>query len=142
MKLFILFTYFLCAYCANINVQTLSQARQNLAGAGLTTKGIAMFAGGYYFGSTSASRIASKAVDIYNVNTNAWSTDVLSQERYDLSGVSVDSKNLIIFAGGMSSSTNYYTTVDVYDAGTNQWLPGYALTVARAGMMATTLPNQ
>jgi len=90
MKSFIFITFIICAHGANINVQQLSQARQNLAGAGLTTKGIAMFAGGYYFGSTSSSIIASKAVDIYNVNTNAWSTDVLSQERYDLSGVSVD----------------------------------------------------
>ena len=56
MKTYFLTLFVTCAFCASINIQPLSQARQNLASAGLTTKGIAMFAGGYYFGSTSSDR--------------------------------------------------------------------------------------
>ena len=87
------------ANAANINVQQLSQARQNIASASLSTAGIGMFAGGYYYtGSVVSSQVftASDKIDIYNVNTNSWSLNTLPNPAYDVGSASLDNKGIIL----------------------------------------------
>ena len=117
MKLFILFTYFLCTYGANINVQQLSQARQNIASASLSSAGIGMFAGGYYYTGSVGPKVftASDKIDIYNVNNNSWSLNTLPNPAYDVGSASLDNKGIILFAGG-TNSTNFFNNVQVYTA--------------------------
>jgi len=120
MYLILLFTYFLCAFGANINVQSLSQARQNIASASLSTAGIGMFAGGYYYTGSVGSEVftAYDKIDIYNVNTNSWTVLGLPFASYDIGSASLDNKGIILFAGG-NDSTNFYNNVQVYNAGDN-----------------------
>lgn len=142
MNTFFLAFFFTCAYCASINVQQLSQARQNIASASLSTAGIGMFAGGYYYTGSSGSEVftASDKIDIYNVNTNSWSLNTLPNPAYDVGSASLDNKGIIIFAGG-TDSTNFFNTVQVYTASNNQWT-SLTVTQARAGIAAAALPNQ
>jgi len=142
MKLFILFTYFLCAYSAHINVQPLSQARQNIASASLSTAGIGMFAGGYYYTGSVGPKVftASDKIDIYNVNINSWSLNTLPNPAYDVGSASLDNKGIILFAGG-TNSTNFFKNVQVYTASNNQWT-SLSVTQPRAGIAAAALPNQ
>ena len=143
MIFLVLFTLFVCTYGANINVQQLSQARQNIASASLSSAGIGMFAGGYYYtGSVVSSQVftASDKIDIYNVNTNSWSLNTLPNPAYDIGSASLDNKGIILLAGG-TDSTNFFNTVQVYTANNNQWT-SLSLTQARAGIAAAALPNQ
>jgi len=159
MRQYLLFCLFLCTYGANINVQPLSQARQNIASASLSTAGIGMFAGG--FNTTSSNIITPlNAVDIYNVNTNSWSTAKLSVARYDIAAASLPNQGLIYFAGGVNNSvvapfqfsltltqtqiilgTEFTDIIDIYNANTNSWSID-KLSEPKAGIMTAVLPNQ
>ena len=142
MRQYLLFCLFLCAYCANINVQQLSQSRQNIASASLSTAGIGMFAGGYYYTGSVGSEVftASDKIDIYNVNTNSWSLNTLPNPAYDIGSASLDNKGIILLTGG-TDSTNFFNTVQVYTANNNLWT-SLSVTQARAGIAAAALPNQ
>ncbi len=91
MKPYFLFYLFLGTFAANINVQQLSQARQNIASASLSTAGIGMFAGGYYYTGSVGSTVmtASDKIDIYNVHTNSWSLNTLPNPAYDVGSASL-----------------------------------------------------
>jgi hypothetical protein len=47
-------------------------------------------------------------VDIFNVVTGGWSTAALSQARYGLAAASLPNAGVAFFAGGLSSSCDYY----------------------------------
>ena len=57
-------------------------------------------------------------VDIYNIQTNSWTTGELSQAREEFSKATAGSK--VVFAGGISGSI-LSSRVDIYDIQTNQW---------------------
>jgi N-acetylneuraminic acid mutarotase len=58
-------------------------------------------------------------VDIYDNNTNSWTTARLSEGRYELSATTVGNK--IYFAGGLNNIFSISTTIDIYDALSNTW---------------------
>jgi hypothetical protein len=100
----------------------LSQARSGLAAT--TVGNLAIFAGGYIIKSNGVLTCVD-TVDIYNVETQQWSTDKLSQARSGLAATTVG--NLAIFAGGSVWTSNlaavdprpsqhdFFDTVDIYN---------------------------
>ena len=110
---------------------SLSEARGYVAAT--TVGGDAIFAGGEthmndvvingnYLPGT-GSYAASDVVDIYNSNTNEWTTAGLPQAREGMSATS--SGNLAFFAGGDTQSTtavgNYSDMVNIFNVNTDQW---------------------
>ena len=105
---------------------TLSEARSYLVGVTVGTK--ALFAGG---NSTSG---FSSVVDIYDGDTNLWSTASLSVGRNEITAGSVGNKAL--FAGGYGGSIS--NVVDIYNSSTNTWSAA-TLSVARYRMAVATV---
>ncbi|MHC4479012.1 MAG: PASTA domain-containing protein [Planctomycetota bacterium] len=97
---------------------TLSQGRMHLAATTVGNK--AIFAGGcnsiYALGGT-----IYDTADIYNGDTDSWSTAPLSQARYYLAAAAAGNK--AIFAGGFAAEGCYIPSnvVDIYDATTGLW---------------------
>jgi len=83
----------------------------------------------------------STRVDIYDINTNSWTTAELSNPyRQGVAAVSVGTR--IIFAGGGDNNTGIFTTrVDIYDVATNTWSTA-ELSQAREYLAATTVGNK
>ncbi len=50
----------------------------------------------------------SKTVDIFNATTGVWSTANLSEARWNLVATSLPNQGLAIFAGGVSTSCDFY----------------------------------
>lgn len=101
-----------------IPIGTLSQPRGGIAVGSAGSK--ILFAGAAsYSGQTSPST----RVDIYDINTNSWSTAELSVARQDFAVVT--SGNKIFFAGGWEGNwwwfPTMFTNVDIYDVATNSW---------------------
>jgi len=113
---------------------TLSRGRRELSATQVGNK--AMFAGGYY-GDPSGGHHYSNIVDIYDANTNTWSTATLSKGRDSLAAATVGNKAL--FAGG--SDGHATDVVDIYDADTDTWSTA-ALSQARSHLAATTVGNK
>lgn len=84
------------------------QARSGLVAAGTGNKII--FAGG----SSPYSEIA----NIYDINTNIWTTTHLSEGRSAFAAAAAGNK--IVFGGG-HNGTSFSKTVDIYDVSTGQW---------------------
>jgi hypothetical protein len=55
-----------------------------------------------------SNKVYSSVVDIFNVVTGTWSTAALSQARISLAAASLPNAGVVIFAGGLSSSCDYY----------------------------------
>ena len=93
----------------------LSQPRAGVVAALVGSK--ILFAGGYNSPGTST------RVDIYDINTNSWSTAELSQARYGIGVTVLGTK--VFFAGGIEGGwwdgISTYSIVDIYDALTNTW---------------------
>lgn len=113
-------------------VKYLSADRQGLAAAIVGDK--ALFAGGFgypdgvnwgYF----------NTVDIYDNNTDKWSTAILSEARMDLAATT--SGNKVYFAGGRNSSIAS-KTIDIYDEATNSWSVSY-LQIPRVNMASIAI---
>lgn len=89
--------------------------------AGIYAGGLAFFAGGNE--KLTPKTVVSKAVDIYDVNTGAWTAAQLSVAREYIAVAAVGNK--VMFAGGRiidSTGTSYYLDiVDVYNLDTKTW---------------------
>lgn len=128
-----------------INVQmlpfgSLSQVREgiNVASAGNKI----VFAGGFIRGGGPGSGATSR-IDIYDINTNSWSTTELSAARYNMAVVSAGNK--IFFAGGTEDGWwdygSIYSNVDIYDAAANTWSVAH-LSEARGWLTASAVGNK
>jgi hypothetical protein len=97
------------------SVAHLSAAREGLAAATVGDK--VLFTGGFGYanGNTWGDL---NTVDIYDNNSNTWSTATLSEARMDINATTAGNK--IYFAGGRNG-TNVSKTIDIYDAATNSW---------------------
>lgn len=79
-------------------------------------------------------------MDIYDINTQTWSTAELSMARYAMAAVAAGNK--IFFGGGeISDGTEPVNTVDIYDVSTNTWSVT-ALSAAGNSIAATTTGNK
>lgn len=76
-----------------------------------------LFAGGLT--GTWDNRVASAAVDIYNVDTNTWTTAALSHPRVNIAATSAG--ELAFFAGGSSGDESLHSVIDVYNATSGAW---------------------
>ncbi|MEO7393409.1 MAG: kelch repeat-containing protein [Chitinophagaceae bacterium] len=96
------------------SITELSEPRGNIVAAVAGNK--IVFTGGLR-ADASYNLISSSKADIYDANTNTWSTATLSQPRalHTVSAVG----NKIYIAGGKNGSVS--STIDIYDAGTNTW---------------------
>ncbi|MGN6601806.1 MAG: PKD domain-containing protein [Ginsengibacter sp.] len=94
------------------------------------------FAGGQYY--TGPYYTTSSAVDIYDVNSKAWSSSHLSKEREGIAAISCGNK--IFFAGG-GMFDGGVTNIDIYDASTNAWTTA-DLSVGRSYLTAATVGNK
>jgi hypothetical protein len=84
---------------------TLSEARYYLAATSI--EDLVLFGGDYIpYG-------YSKAVDMYNVSSNRWTTATLSQARYYLTSTSLANR-FALFAGGYNRSS-HSNVVDIFD---------------------------
>ncbi len=84
---------------------------------------------------TAAADGVSRAVDLYNSATGAWSTAQLSVARCDMAATSVGS--VAIFAGGWVVDA-YSNVVDLYNSTTGAWSTAQ-LSVARGDFAATSV---
>jgi hypothetical protein len=83
----------------------------------------------YFAGGTPASSV----IDIYDAQTGAWTTDALSTPRSSCATIAVG--QTILFAGGYPAAGVPTDLVEVFDAGTNTWLPPTSLSEARGGIV-------
>jgi hypothetical protein len=79
----------------------------------------------------------SDVIDIYDAQTGAWTVDTLSVARGGPASVAVG--NTILFAGGNTAPGVSTDLVDVFDAGTDTWLPTTTLSQARGGLVRTAV---
>jgi hypothetical protein len=95
-------------------------------------------------------------VDIFNVRSGAWTTAALSVGRMLLAATSLPNDGVAIFAGGcklwcLLNVPQVFTrctgvgiiqsnVVDIFDVRSGAWTTA-ALSVARSGLAATSLPN-
>ena len=119
----------------------LSQNRDRLAASSVGTK--AFSTGGYYlkFSPGLIEMFYTDVVDIYDSNTNKWTTAKLSEARMSLAATSIDTK--IFFAGGNRSgiSGNISNMVDIFDNSTNSWTES-TLSQTKEGLAATSIGNK
>lgn len=117
----------------------LSIARAGIASGTAGNK--VLFAGGFTTCGTTGSGICNwfSRVDVYNLNTQSWSTAELSEARTDMGVATLGSK--IFFAGGYISSDNATSRVDIYDASTNIWSTA-ELSEARINPAAASAGNK
>ena len=109
------------------STKPLTIARSYGAATSIPSKGLAFFAGGRTgINQQTGQSNPSDVIDIYNGNTNIWTTAVLGVARVGLVGLSFDQAGIAFFAGGFdtflsspSGMTDYYTV------STNQWISGY-----------------
>lgn len=119
------------ACCFTQSTDTLSVAR--FAVASTSVGNYALFGGGMQ----GIEGPLSNVVDIYNANTNNWSTYNFAQERAMVAAASVG--RYALFVGGLENSLIYgTTTVDIFDSVTGTWTNA-TLTVARSQMAATSV---
>ncbi len=98
-----------------------------------TVGDLALFAGGFVTATSST-------VDIYDAQTNTWSTAELSQARNAPSATSVGTKAM--FAGGLTDVFDTVSSrVDIYDAQTGIWSTS-ELSVARYSIATATLGDR
>jgi hypothetical protein len=118
---------------------TLSIARAGIASATAGNK--VLFAGGFTTCGTIGSGICNwfSRVDIYDLNTQTWSTAELSLARTFMSVATIGNK--IFFAGGYISSDDATSRVDIYDATSNSWSTA-ELSQARTGVAAASAGNK
>lgn len=96
----------------------LSEARDNIAVASAGSK--IVFAGGlkaWVCGPDYG--VPSSAVDIYDINTQTWTTAQLSVARWGIAAIALGNK--LFFAGGENGQWTTYDNVDIYDVSTNTW---------------------
>lgn len=99
-----------------------------------------LFAGGYKISSfTPPTYTFTNVVDVYDLQTNTWSTQTLSEARAGMAVAVVG--NRAIFAGGQRSAGAVSDRVDLYDAATNSWSMA-TLSEARMLCTATTVGNK
>ncbi len=143
LNLFIIFDIALSEIIStNIDIN-----KENIGATSLKNQGLVFFAGGLSRFSV-GSELNVKNVDIYNINTNQWSTAELSFGRYEVSATSLQTKGLAFFAGGsyvpggdMTKNSILCNNVDIYNAITNTWTTS-ALSVNRSGIASTALDKQ
>jgi hypothetical protein len=118
---------------------TLSIARAGIASATAGNK--ILFAGGFTTCGTVGSPICNwySRVDIYDMNTQTWSTAELSEARTDMGVASLG--NRIFFAGGYTSGDAATNRVDIYNATTNTWSTA-ELSEARVSPAAASAGNK
>jgi len=102
---------------------------------------LVLFAGGWHRQSNNK-YIDTDVVDIYDVSLMQWLPPTkLSVGRTDL--VAVASGDFVFFAGGSAMdatmATTYFSTVDIYDTKSRQWLPPTKLTNGRANIAAAAV---
>ncbi len=108
-------------------LKNLSIAREGMTVAAAGTK--ILFAGGVTGDYAGGWQYYSR-VDIFDVETNVWTTAELSEARSGMAAAVIG--NRIFFAGG-----NQSTRVDIYDAGANTWSTA-ELSVGRFGIAAAS----
>ncbi len=105
-------------YDVNTNSWTksqLSDPKSYLAAVG--TANTIVFAGGVRV-DTNGQQIFYKSVDVYDANTNTWTSANLSEARDFVAGAAAGNK--IVIAGGFNG-TDAVKTVDIYDVQTGVW---------------------
>jgi len=113
---------------------TLSSARTGLSAT--ATAGLVLFAGGI----TDLQNTVS-TVDILNGTTGKWLTSVnLSQARAEIAATSINtsSSSLALFGGGAIDGTQFFATVDIYNATSGKWTMA-SLSQSRFNLAATTV---
>jgi hypothetical protein len=110
---------------------TLSEGRYGIAGASI--KHIAMFFGG--MGQSTSNPQQLNKVDVYNNNTNSWSSTTMSAARGYGAAAGVGS--LILFGGGREQY-GVKNNVDIYNVDTDTWSTA-SLSEARFGLAAVTV---
>lgn len=103
-----------------ISIGTLSETRKVSAVASVDDK--VFFAGGTFLPFAPGPAFSS-TVDIYDINTDSWSTAELSQAKWGMTAATVGKK--IFFAGGTAILSRPYvgptSRIDVYDAAIDSW---------------------
>lgn len=89
----------------------------------------------FIVGGQSLNGSRSRSIDIYNYNTESWSTQILGEPRRRICGVSV--QHLALFAGGEDRGTKS-NLIDVFNSRTEQWSIA-TLSVGRDDMAAASI---
>jgi hypothetical protein len=119
-----------------VPVGTLSKAKSGFSVAYAGNK--ILFAGGVDSVNVGYSK-ESSSVDIYDLETQSWSTANLKTAR-TASAVAVNG-NKIFFAGGGYIDDSYFSTIDIYDASSNTWT-ATDLSIAKIAVAAASVGNK
>jgi len=116
-----------------VEIGTLSEARSSMSVASSANK--LFFAGGTTFYPNNSTR-----VDIYDIDTQSWTTAELSVGRFDISAIS--NNNKVFFAGGETGDgTSPVDNVDIYNILTDTWTTDH-LSSAGNSIRAATVGNK
>ncbi len=102
---------------------------------GIYAAGKVFFAGG--FTQYTPSYITSKEVSIYDVTTQTWSSDTLSEARWEVATAVVGDK--VIFAGG-TLTTVFSNKVDIYNTTSDTWIRT-EMPIHRGAMQSAVIGN-
>jgi len=107
-------------YDVSINTWTTTSLTEAKTGIGAAVVGNKiLFAGGYRISGDLGPNNAVKTIEIYDLTTNTWSLDILSEARGYVCGITVGNK--VFFAGGMSSWGTNSNQIDIYNNSNNSW---------------------
>lgn len=110
----------------SVAVAALSEARVELSAVGVGDK--VLFAGGIAADDSGINEVFS-TVDIYDVTTQLWTKDSLSEARGGMAHAVLGDK--VYFAGGYKGNGQVSNRVDIYDAATGNWTTD-SISVGRA----------
>jgi N-acetylneuraminic acid mutarotase len=128
------FTFLLAFGQGNWTHTDLSTSKVRMGAASLGSK--VYFAGG----AAAPNYLSTTKIEIYDLNTEYWSTDNLSLARDYPTTANLGSK--VFFAGGYDvNSLDFFSRVDTYDTLTGLWTTA-ELSVPRSNMAAITYGNE
>lgn len=119
-------------------IDHLSLGRTFYYGSSITFGNEVWFAGGHRHTSTGPMEYTN-LIDIYNTETNTWTTDSLSVPRCFMGGVVAGGK--VFFAGGATGEQTVTNVIDIYDINTGDWSIEY-LSEPRALVAAVAYGNK
>jgi N-acetylneuraminic acid mutarotase len=98
----------------------------------------------YAIGGITAGSAGSKSVDIYDPSTDSWSKGAdMPTARGTMPACELDGK-IYVFGGsnGGGAGWNHYTTLEVYDIGTNSWSAKAEMPFSRSHLTGCVLNNK
>jgi hypothetical protein len=124
----------------NVTPQGIGNLTRSRFGMSVVFSGSKIFyAGGAFPSNSIPNGQSSSRVDIYDVVSQTWSTEELSQARYYTAAAALNGK--VFFAGGFPSPSQASSRIDIYDQASNTWSTA-ELSQARGSIATAVVGNK